>query len=85
MTAACMGDISSMYKGRCITPPEACRLLFGNVIQKKIYAFERLDVHLPGQYRIANIDLAQEDFSDTVEKDSTLEDYFQHNRNLKQT
>ncbi|XP_055860289.1 uncharacterized protein LOC129921730 [Biomphalaria glabrata] len=71
-------------EGRCITPPEACWRLSGNELQKKSHVVQRLDIHLPGHYRMSDIVNVQEDLADTGIKGSTLESYFKTNATKKQ-
>ncbi|GBP60013.1 hypothetical protein EVAR_41295_1 [Eumeta japonica] len=42
------------------------------------------DIHLPGQYRIANLDQIQEDLADVGQRGSTLDAYFKHNKQIKE-
>ena len=76
-------EAHTYIEGRCITPPEACWRLFGNEIQKKSHSVQRLNIHLPGQYKITNLDQAQEDLADIGHKVSKLEAYFKHNNAVK--
>lgn len=61
-------EVATYIKSRYITPSEACWRLFGSEIQNKSHSVQRLDIHLRGQYRIVNIDLAQEHLADTAQK-----------------
>uniref|UniRef100_A0A2C9KDP4 Helitron helicase-like domain-containing protein n=1 Tax=Biomphalaria glabrata TaxID=6526 RepID=A0A2C9KDP4_BIOGL len=71
-------------EGRCITPPEACWRLSGNELQKKSHVVQRLDIYLPGHYRMSDTVNVQEDLADTGIKGSTLESYFKTNATKKQ-
>ena len=77
-------EADTYVEGRCITPPEACWQLFGHEIQRKSRIVQRLNIHLRGQYRMQDIDQAQEDLADIGQKGSMLEAYFRHNQVLKQ-
>lgn len=76
-------EADAYVQGRCITSAEGCWRLFGFEIQKKSHAVQRLDIHLPGQYRISNLEQTQEDLADIGIKYSTLEAYFRHNQSLR--
>ena len=77
-------EANTYIEGRSVTPPEGCWRLFAFQIQKKSHSVQRLNIHLPGQYRIANLDQAQEDLADIGQRGSTLEAYFRHNKKIKQ-
>lgn len=51
---------------------------------KKVNTVQRLDIHLPGQYRMANTKQTQEDLADIGQRGSTLEAYLRYNAYLKQ-
>ncbi|GBP65114.1 hypothetical protein EVAR_5260_1 [Eumeta japonica] len=75
-------EANTYIDGRCVTPPEACWRLFAEI--QKSHSIQRLDIHLPGQYRIANLDQIQEDLADVGQRGSTLDAYFKHNKQIKE-
>ncbi|GBP88599.1 hypothetical protein EVAR_25098_1 [Eumeta japonica] len=50
----------------------------------KKHSIQRLDIHLPGQYRVANLDQIQEDLADIEQRGSTLDAYFKYNKQIKE-
>ncbi|CAH0716011.1 unnamed protein product, partial [Brenthis ino] len=75
-------EANTYIEGRCVTPPEACWRLFALEIPKKSYSVQRLDTHLPGQKRIANLNQTHEDLADIGQRGSTLKAYFKHNAEI---